>query len=123
MTEGYRYVPKDHRLDLLDDNADDARAKTLLAAAQCVLSDRAAQYGTPEDNFATIADLWSAYILAAHGMVLKFDTVDVALMLDLLKTARLAGNKTHVDSWVDKAGYSACGARCAEKLEPEIIND
>jgi hypothetical protein len=38
----------------------DPRAVVLDEARQCVLSDRNAAYGQPEDNFANIAALWNA---------------------------------------------------------------
>jgi len=41
---------------------------------------------------------------------------DVALMMALLKIARLKGNPIHGDSWVDLAGYAACGAESSELI-------
>lgn len=38
------------------------RKEILEAAAACVCGDREEDYGTPEDNFRLIADLWSVYI-------------------------------------------------------------
>ncbi|WP_394072895.1 DUF6378 domain-containing protein [Xanthobacter autotrophicus] len=74
------------------------------AAAKCVMSDRNREYGGPEDSFRDIAALWS--------VILRRDVSlhEVALCLDALKTARLMTNPSHADSWVDKAGYAACGA-------------
>ena len=34
-------------------------------------------------------------------------------MMALLKIARVKYNPRHADSWVDIAGYAACGAECA----------
>ena len=87
------------------------RKECLDAAAGCVLQDRASQYGGVEDNFARIAKLWSVYT----GTVL--DGIDVAMMMALLKVARIRGNKTHADSFVDLAGYAACGAELAGRAE------
>ena len=58
--------------------------------------------GEPEDNFAIIAELWSAYT----GY--KFSPVDVAMMMALLKVARIKTGVGTVDSFVDLAGYAAC---------------
>lgn len=80
------------------------REETLKRAADCVLRDRAATHGGPEQTFALIADLWSAYT----GQAIQ--PHDVAAMLALLKIARLRGNPRHDDNWVDLAGYAACGA-------------
>jgi hypothetical protein len=33
----------------------------------------------------------------------------------LIKVARLSTNPTHKDSWIDLAGYAACGAGIALK--------
>lgn len=70
---------------------------------------RAEEYGGPEDSFATIAALWTAYARAAGAAADEITAKDVAVMLALVKVARLAINPDHVDSWVDLAGYSACG--------------
>ena len=37
----------------------------------------------------------------------------VALMMALLKVARLIKSPEHLDSWVDLAGYAACGGEIA----------
>lgn len=78
------------------------RQEILQAAAQCVLHDRDNQYGTPEDSFQMIADLWSAYLDA----IIK--PRDVAAMMALLKIARIKRSSKE-DNWVDLAGYAACG--------------
>lgn len=78
----------------------------LKKAASCVLSDRNDIYGEPEYNFCHIADLWNAYCGDIADCL--FDARDVAVMMILFKVARLEnGNQT--DSWVDIAGYAACG--------------
>lgn len=85
------------------------REQCLATAAECVVGGREVSYGAPEDNFARIARLWGAYLHNKVGQAILVDEVDVALMLDLMKTARLQHNPRHVDSWVDKAGYASCG--------------
>lgn len=90
---------------------------TLLAeAANIVNGDRATVYGGPEDSFARIAALWTAY-----SGIANFTPTDVAAMLALVKVARIRITPTHWDSWVDLAGYAACGAQCAtEKEAPRV---
>lgn len=88
------------------------REKVLDEAKQCVCGQREQDYGTPEDSFQRIADLWNAYCGFDDGRG-KFSAVDVAVMLGLLKIARLANNPEHMDSWVDLAGYAACGGEIA----------
>ncbi len=87
------------------------RKECLDMAAQCVLQDRASQYGGVEDNFRIIANFWSVYL----GR--KVYPADVAMMMALLKIARAKANPAHADSFVDLAGYAACGAELAVKAE------
>lgn len=93
------------------------RQQCLHAAAMAV-ADRGLNYGQPEDNFRRIARLWTAYLqdLAPN---ISLEPHDAALLLDLVKTARLQNNPAHEDSWVDKAGYSACGAEVATPQSPQ----
>jgi hypothetical protein len=41
------------------------------------------------------------------------DSTDVAHLMVLLKVARSINNPQHKDSWIDIAGYAACGAETA----------
>lgn len=87
------------------------RAEILEAARQCVCGEREQEYGTPENNFALVGKLWEAY--TGHA----FSAKDVAMMLALLKVARI---KTGVkaDSFVDLAGYAACAGEIAAESLP-----
>lgn len=85
------------------------RAETLLVAESLVNGDRNAQYGDPNADFARTAALWNAY----KGMDI-ITTHDVAVMMALLKISRISWNPKKLDSWIDLAGYAACGADCAE---------
>ncbi len=78
------------------------RAEILEQARVCVCGERETDYGSPEDNFKTIADLWSAYTGRTYT------ALDVAMMMALLKVARIKAGGTD-DSFVDLAGYAACG--------------
>ena len=86
------------------------RKECLDAAAKAVMTDRAREYGRPEDCFGLIAALWSRYTER------DISSADVAVMMILLKIARIEGNPRHADSWVDIAGYAACGAECASGM-------
>lgn len=88
--------------DMKDSNAN-VRQELLDEAASIVTKDRNKQYGTPESTFGTIARLWSAYL------DIELTGADTAAMMILMKTARLKKNKLSRDSWVDVAGYAACG--------------
>lgn len=84
------------------------RREILDEARRVVTGDRETTYGGPEQSFSTIAQLWSVYL----GITVQAH--DVAALLALLKLARLQHSQgQHRDSWVDLAGYAACGAECA----------
>ena len=84
------------------------RPEILDAAKKCVCGQRETDYGSPERNFERIADLWNAYLGAE-----TVDPVDVAMLLALLKVARIKTGKGTGDSFVDLAGYAACGGEIA----------
>ena len=84
------------------------RADILATASEYVSIDRAATHGDAENNFRRIADLWNAYL-----GVNTISAVDVAVMLALLKVARIRSNPKHADNWIDIAGYAACGGEIA----------
>ena len=83
------------------------RANCLKKADECVNGKREQDYGSPESNFLKIADLWSAYYGA------PFSANDVAMMMALLKIARISTGTATEDSFVDLAGYAACGCEIA----------
>lgn len=83
------------------------REEVLNKALSCVSGDRESDYGSPEQNFKTIALLWSVYLQRLGRGYLE--DRDVAAMLALLKIARIASGNAKEDNWVDLAGYAACG--------------
>lgn len=105
--------------ETVEENSEDVkhkltRADILHAAEKCVCGQRETDYGTPEDNFKTIAELWEAYLNKActRGVNVCVEAKDVAAMMALLKIARIAAGGGKADSWIDLAGYAACGAEC-----------
>lgn len=106
--------------EVVEENSEDAkrkltRADILHAAEKCVCGQRETDYGTPEDNFETIAELWETYLRRAcvdEAGGVYIDANDVAMMMALLKIARIAAGGGKADSWIDLAGYAACGAEC-----------
>lgn len=88
------------------------REQCLDTAKAAVIGARQDSYGGPEKNFGRIARLWTAY-LKDHEPSIELDETDVAAMMILLKVARILGDDGHMDSWVDIAGYAACGADIA----------
>lgn len=85
----------------------------LLDLAKSAVADRGLNYGKPEDNFRRIAERWRVHILNRYGISISFDGIDVTIMCADLKLARLENQPDHLDSWVDIAGYAACGANIA----------
>lgn len=89
------------------------REQILEAARVCVCGDREQDYGSPENNFVTIACFWAEY-LERRGMAVDIKAYDVAAMLALLKIARIASGNAKADNWIDLAGYAACGGELQE---------
>ena len=93
------------------------RPEILAAAEKCVCGDREQDYGKPENNFLTIANLWIDY-LQGKPEPLDITEKDVAAMLALLKIARIASGHAKADNWVDLAGYAACGGEIESATTP-----
>lgn len=126
-------------LENFADEKSSTRADILDQAKKCVCGQREQDYGTPESNFQLIADLWNGYLgftsyvleLEEYLMDLKDKGIDidinvpepkaifpedVAMMMALLKIARIKNGGGSGDSFVDLAGYAACGGEIwAEK--------
>ena len=86
------------------------RADILDTAKEYVTKDRAADHGDMEDNFLTIAAYWNTH-LGIHSI----GPQDVAVMMTLLKLARIRQNGKHIDNWMDACGYMACGGEIVSK--------
>ncbi len=91
------------------------RAETLKKAEACVMVDRQSTHGAPEDSFGLIAKFWSSYL----GHEIK--PHEVAVMMGLLKIARIKQKPLYDDNWIDAAGYMACGAELAEHAKEETF--
>jgi hypothetical protein len=92
------------------------RKEILETAIKTVCEERQDSYGKPEDNFAIIADLWSGYL----GDVI-LEAEDVAIMMILLKIARIQTGTFKPDNYIDIAGYAACAAEVAGGAETEPV--
>lgn len=86
------------------------REEILGKAEECVCGQRVTDYGKPEDNFERIAKLWNAYLDTP-----LIDAKDVAIMMALLKIARIKSGNGSDDCYVDLAGYAACAGEIAER--------
>ena len=88
-----------------------SRGNILDTAKQYVDTDRAKEHGDMKDNFQRIAAYWNAHL----GLVSYIKDTDVAVMMTLLKVARIHSNTENVDNWIDACGYMACGGELASK--------
>lgn len=95
------------------------RKDILETATKCVCGQREQDYGSPEDNFGIIADLWNAYLHDNRKDGIKLNAVDVSMMMALLKIARIRTGTATADSFVDLAGYAACGGEIADSYNNE----
>ena len=86
------------------------RAAVLDTAKDYVTRDRAADHGDMEDNFRTIASYWNT-----HLGIDFIEPQDVAVMMTMLKLARIRQNEKHLDNWIDACGYMACGGEIVSK--------
>jgi len=80
------------------------RIEALRKAAGIVSGERDAQYGAPEDNFLRIAKLWSVIF---EKEITKEDVAMAMVAVKMARYVRKAGFQP--DTWVDIAGYAACG--------------
>ena len=88
-----------------DEMKDGLKSPTLKRADDIIHGERQDQYGNPEESFDLIADYWNAYILKKTEVCL--DAADVAIMLALMKIARMSGQAWKGDNAVDACGYLA----------------
>lgn len=87
------------------------RGRVLGAAIKVTEADRNREYGDPKPNLETTANFWNLYLNLPpeHEIV----ATDVAVMMTLLKVARLMVTPTHADSYVDACAYMAIAAECS----------
>ena len=84
------------------------RTEILNAAKECICGKCEQDYGSPENSFRQVAELWNAYL---GGKIVQ--PVDVPLMLVLLKIAQIQTGGGTDDNYVDIAGYAACAGEVA----------
>lgn len=98
------------------------RQDILEQAQRCVCGQREQDYGSPEDNFALIADFWTSYLsrkCVSPGADCLVNAEDVAAMMGLMKIARIGSGAEKDDNWIDLAGYAACGGEIQGKVSAE----
>jgi len=82
------------------------RDEIIEKAKALISGQRAVDYGDAKDNFDRIAAGWNIIVENIDGPI---TAKHVALMMDWVKTCRLLKTIDHIDSWVDKVGYTALG--------------
>lgn len=87
-----------------------AREVVLESAKTCVLKDRNNIYGPPSQDFTRTASMLSSLGITIDGKPLTGH--HVAMIQICLKLSRLTWSPQHSDSWIDVAGYAACGYEC-----------
>ena len=85
------------------------RTVILDKARATICGDREQDYGSPENSFSCIADMWTAYLKGKHQIEFAIEPKDVAAMMVALKTARVATGHGKEDNWIDICGYGANG--------------
>ncbi len=84
----------------------------LRTAATLVGGQRAKDYGDKTENHQRIADLWNYWLRTVH-----ITAYDVAIMMLLLKVARLMHTPGHSDSHIDIAGYASIAEEISRTME------
>ena len=91
------------------------RSDILHEAEQIISGARDKEYGGPESNLKRIAEYWGVFLTNMSNAPDELDPWEVAIMMSLLKIARLQStNGLHKDSWVDAIGYLANGYEVSE---------
>lgn len=113
-----RYGEKDSTSDSTSDgdhyrkNSDmTTREAILLSGIELTMGDRNKTYGDPLSNHKNIAGLWNAYLSTRSSFLgMAIDAEDVAMMMALVKVARVAQRREpadKLDTFIDMATYAA----------------
>jgi len=94
----------------MENDMNEKTLSVLQEAHKIIYGDREQTYGHPDKNLKTISKMWNAYITAVGQR--ELNAKDVAILMILLKTARLANDPNNRDSVVDICGYAALIERC-----------
>jgi len=86
------------------------RVSVLREAEDAITGDRNNSYGPPTQDFARTAGVLNALGYSAPNGPLQ--PHDVAIMIAAVKLSRLMWSPDKKDSWIDLAGYAACGFEC-----------
>ena len=78
------------------------KEEILNQAVTIIKGDRNLRYGDPKINYKRIIEGWQ--------LILGTEITEgqYGMMMIWMKIARLMEDETHMDSWIDIAGYAAC---------------
>ena len=94
------------------DGPPESPRETLLEGAiQAVMMQRNNQYGPPTQDFERTAALWNT-LFGGKADGRPFVAHDVAIAMIAIKLSRITWSPEKEDSWMDIAGYTACGWEC-----------
>ena len=85
----------------------------LTTAAGLVGGERDRLHGDKHQTFTNIARLWNAYLMIRRDAASELTAKDAAVMMMLLKAARMESGLTNPDDAVDAAGYAAIAGELA----------
>ena len=97
-----------------EEAGDSIRGKVLTEAHVLITGDRNNQYGPPTQDFQRTAEILNAIGYRRPGGK-GLQPHDVAVIQIALKMSRVTWTPDKRDSWVDIAGYAACGYECADE--------
>jgi hypothetical protein len=100
---------------LIESEEQPPRAKLLREAERLVTNDRNNSYGPPTQDFDRSSGILNALGYRKNeGQLLQAH--DIAIIVSAVKLSRLMWSPEKRDSWVDIAGYAACGYECTERM-------
>jgi len=88
-----------------------AREGVLTKATDAVMGARNKKYGPPKQDFDRSAGVLNSLGFQFQGG--RIHSHHIAMIQVAVKLSRLTSSPSHEDSWVDLAGYAACGYECA----------
>jgi len=90
-------------------------AKQILTTSIDTIGSRGEEYGDASQSFSR------ASTIASTMLDKTITAYDVSIVLMAVKMARIAQNKTHIDSYVDLAAYTAFAAQFSNAKATEAV--
>lgn len=102
-----------------------SRSDFLSKADSIINGERQDRYGTPENSFPILADLWNAFLtaIAVNKQYPVLSSQDASIMMALMKIARISNGTQQRDSFIDAIGYLAIAGELAEREGIDAMTD